>query len=100
VAYPSLWVDPRQPRQTARAELAGLERRLRAVQVLSTFVPLATAVALLLGIYQEVGSSQASPTSKPFLIVIIALMGLGIAGSWLAAMVSEYLGRTLAVLKG
>jgi serine/threonine protein kinase len=100
VAYPSLWVDPQQPRQTARAELGPVDRRLRVFQVLSSFIPVGTGMALLLGLVGAQPEQRASAGYQGFLLLVIVLLGLGIAGSWLAVLLCGQLNRALTALKG
>jgi len=100
VAYPFLWVDPRQPRQTARAELGPVERRLRFFQVLSGLIPLATGIALMVGLVLAGPEQRASSGYQAFLMLVTVLMVLGVVGFWLAVLVSGHLSRALAALKG
>jgi hypothetical protein len=100
VVYPCLWIDPRQPRQTARAELGRVEGRLRLFQLLSSLIPLAAGLALMVGLVGATPEQRASSAYQLFLMLVIVLMGLGIAGSWLAVLVSSQLSRALTALKG
>jgi serine/threonine protein kinase len=100
VIYPVLWVDPRQPRQTARAELGPVDRRLRVFQVLSGLIPLATGMALMGGLVWASPEQRASSGYQDFLLLVTVLMGLGLAGFWLAVLISGHLSRALAALQG
>jgi hypothetical protein len=43
---------------------------------------------------------RASAGYQAFLILVMVLLGLGIAGLWLAVLVSGHLSRSLAALRG
>ena len=73
-----------------------MDRRVRVFHVLSNVIPVATAAALLVGLL-NVSPDQRNDT---FLIVVLSLMGLGMAGSWLAVQISGHLSRALRALQG
>lgn len=100
VAYPQLWVDPKTPRETARAELECVGRRLQLFQVLAGLVPLAAGVALMLGLVAAAPQQRMSESYHWFLLLVTLLMALGMAGSWLAVVISSRLRHTLAALTG
>jgi hypothetical protein len=100
IVYPSLWVDPKHPRSVARAELGPVDRRLRIFQVLSAVIPLLSAVALLVGLVFVSPEHRAAPGYQMFLVVVLLLVVLAMAGSWLSVVVSGYLSRTVATLQG
>jgi serine/threonine protein kinase len=100
VAYPLLWVDPVQPQQTARQELGPVERRLRVFQVLCALVPLTTGITLMAGLVSAGPEQRASASYQVFLILVTGLMGLGLAGSWLAVLISGWLTRVASALAG
>lgn len=96
ILYPRLWGDGQELRQQAGPELARLGRRLWVLQVLAGLIPLATA-ALLVGTRPDPawGSSNGN-----FRLLVVGLIGLGMAGLVLTISVSGFLSRTLTVLVG
>jgi eukaryotic-like serine/threonine-protein kinase len=100
VAYPFLWAFPHQARQTARAELDPVDRRLRVFQVLSGLIPVASGFALLIGLVSASPEQRASSGYQGFLVLVLVLMALGMAGAWFAVVISDRLRRVLAALKG
>jgi hypothetical protein len=100
VAYPYLWVDPYSPQQTARVELGPVYRRLRVFQSLSVLIPLATGVALMVGLIASSPERRASSSYQMFLLLVTVLMLLGMAGSWLAGQINSRLNQTLVALTG
>ncbi len=100
VAYPLLWVDPVRPLQTARRELGPVENRLRAFQILSGLVPLVTGIALMAGLVSAGPEQRASAGYQAYLILVTGLMGLGLAGSWLAVLICSRLTQAAAALAG
>jgi serine/threonine protein kinase len=100
VAYPALWADPVHPRQTARDELGPVDRRLRIFQVQSGLVPLATGIALMAGLAGAGPEQRTAAGYQTFLLLVTTLMGLGLAGSWLAVLISGRLGRAATALTG
>lgn len=92
IQYPRLWVDGRRFGQLARQELAGMDRRLTFLQLLAVLLPLAGGAALLLG-----GNPEHYGT---FRLLVIALMGLGMAGFGLALVLSNLFSQTLTALTG
>ena len=96
VLYPVLWTDARDLRQTARAELAGLDSRLAWFQALAVLIPLAAAV-LMVGIGPEEFSSGGYST---FRALVTALIALGMAGLGVTMQVSRRLQETLTALTG
>ena len=100
VAYPYLWVDPRNPQQTARVELGSVDRRLRVFQNLSVLIPLATGLALMAGLIASSPERRASSSYQMFLLLVTVLMVLGMAGSWLAGQINSRLKQTLIALTG
>ena len=88
--YPRLWIDARELQPTARAELVGLESRLRVFQLLAGMIPMAIA-ALMVGL----GPDVMLPT---FRLLVTALIMAGMAGIGPTIMVSSTLTRTLTVL--
>jgi serine/threonine protein kinase len=100
VAYPNLWVDPRSPQQTARLELGPVFRRLRVFQNLSVLIPLATGIALMVGLIAASPERRASSSYQMFLLLVTVLMVLGMAGSWVAGQINSRLNQTLVALTG
>lgn len=100
VAYPILWVDPHQPRKTARKELSGISRRLGVFQVLSGVIPLATGIALMAGLVAANPEQRTSSGYQSYLILVTILIGLGMLGSWLAVLISGRLSRVVNALTG
>jgi serine/threonine protein kinase len=96
VLYPMLWTEARDLRGTARAELAGLERRLAWFQALAVLIPLAAAV-LMVGIGPEEFSEGHYRT---FRVLVTALIALGMAGLGVTMQVSRRLHETLTALTG
>jgi hypothetical protein len=95
VLYPVLWTDARDLRQTARAELAGLDSRLAWFQALAVLIPLAAAV-LMVGI----GPEEFSSGYRTFRVLVTALIALGMAGLGVTMQVSRRLQETLTALTG
>ena len=93
ILYPRLWVDPQAPRQQARQELGSLEGQLRVFLFAAGLIPLSGAVLLLtLG-----GHGQ---FTLAFRLLIVGLIGLGMAGFGASLLVSNRVSRTLNVLVG
>ncbi len=95
ILYPTLWTDARDLRQTARAELAGLDGRLAWFQTLAVLIPLAAAV-LMVGI----GPEEFSSGYRTFRVLVTALIALGMAGLGVTMQVSRRLQETLTALTG
>ena len=93
VLYPRLWLDPKAPRQQAQRELHPIEGRLRAFEFAAGLIPLSGAVLL-------VGVGPDSQFTLPFRLLVVGLIGLGMAGFGAALLVSGRLSRTLNVLLG
>ena len=95
VLYPSLWGDTRQFRATVRNELAGIERRLAAFQLLAVLIPLSAAVLMV-----AVGPEDFREGYRPFRILVTTLIALGMTGLGVAMAVSRRLRETLAAMTG
>jgi hypothetical protein len=93
VLYPRLWADPQAPRRQARRELGPIEGRLRVFQFAAGLIPLSGAVLML-----SVG--EVDQFTLPFRLLIVGLIGLGMAGFGAALLTSSRLSRTLSVLLG
>ncbi len=93
ILYPRLWVDPQRPRQQARRELAPLEGRLRMFQLTAGLIPLSGAVLMI-------GVSAPEHFTLGFRLLVVGLIGLGMAGFGVALLASGRLSRTLNVLFG
>jgi eukaryotic-like serine/threonine-protein kinase len=93
ILYPRLWADPQRPRQQARQELHSLEGRLRLFQLLAGLIPLSGAMLIL-------GVSAPERFTLAFRLLVVGLIGLGMAGFATALLVSLRLTRTLSVLVG
>jgi len=95
VLYPQLWTDARDVRATARAELAGIDRRLAWFQILAVLIPLSAAV-LMVG----VGPEEFTEGYGTFRLLVTAMIALGMTGLGVAMVVSRRLHETLAALTG
>jgi hypothetical protein len=93
ILYPRLWVDPQAPRQQARRELGSLEGRLRVFLFAAGLIPLSGAILM-------VSVGQVEQFTLGFRLLVIGLIGLGMAGFGAALLVSSRLSRTLNVLLG
>lgn len=93
ILYPRLWVDPQRPRHQARQELRSMEFRLRVFQFAAGLIPLSGA-ALMIGV------SSAEHMTLLFRLLVVGLIGLGMAGFGLALLISSRASRTLAVMLG
>ncbi len=91
--YHRLWVDPRNPRQQARQELAPIERRLRVFQFAAGLIPLSGAM-LLMGVRGD------EPMTLLFRLLIVGLIGLGMAGFGVSLLASSRASATLAAMLG
>jgi hypothetical protein len=96
VLYPSVWIDARDLRATARTELRGLDLRLALCQFLAVLIPLAGAL-LMIGVGPE--SFQAADY-RTFRFLVTALIALGMVGLGVAIVVTRRLRQTLTVLTG
>jgi hypothetical protein len=90
--YRDLWADGRGARAAPAAELVGLDRRLRRLQLLSGSIPLVGACLILV-----VGPDDRLTIG--YRLLIIALIGLRMVGFWLTVLVRERLTATLAPLR-
>jgi serine/threonine protein kinase len=95
VLYPSMWLDARQMRQTARSELDPEEGRLAVLQFLAVLIPLAGA-ALMIGVGEDI--SQQS--TRTFRGLVTALLGLGMLGLGLALWTARQLRETMRAIIG
>src|SRR5206468_12266293 len=93
ILYPRLWADPQAPRQQARRELGRLLGRLGLFELTAGLIPLSGAVLML-----SVG--PADRLTLGFRLLVIGLIGLGMAGFAAAPWASGRLSRTLHVLVG
>jgi serine/threonine protein kinase len=93
ILYPRLWVDPQEPRQQARRELGPIEGRLRIFQFAAGLIPLSGAILM-------VSVGEVEQFTLGFRLLIIGLIGLGMAGFGAALLASSRLNRTLGVLVG
>ena len=93
ILYPRLWVDPQAPRQQARRELGPIEGRLRIFQFAAGLIPLSGAILL-------VSVGEVEQFTLGFRLLVIGLIGLGMAGFGAALLASSRLSRTLSVLVG
>jgi serine/threonine protein kinase len=93
ILYPRLWVDPQKPRQQARQELRSIEHRLRVFQFAAGLIPLSGA-ALMISV------SSAEHMTLLFRLLVVGLIGLGMAGFGFALLVSSRASRTVAVMLG
>jgi serine/threonine protein kinase len=92
ILYPRLWIDPRSPSQEARRELGPIEGRLRMFQFAAGLIPLSGAILVL-----SIGGEH---LSLVFRILIVGLIGLGMAGFGGALLASRRVSKTLSVLLG
>jgi hypothetical protein len=96
VLYPGLWVDARQVRERAAAELRPLDRRLGLFQLTAGLIPLVGAV-LMIG----AGPDELTDAGyQTFRVLVTALVGLGVLGFSVANAASRCLNQTLSVLGG
>jgi len=93
VLYPRLWVDPRLPRQEARRELATMEVKLRFFQFAAGLIPLTGAILVL-----SVGGGET--LTLVFRLLVVVLIGLGMAGFGVALLASSRVTQTLSVMLG
>jgi hypothetical protein len=96
VFYPRLWGKPENLQSRARVELSDMGRRLRGIQILAGLIPLCGA-ALLVGVGPQEFSGSAYRTYQ---WLVIALMGMGLAGFQLAMSASAILAETVGALTG
>ncbi|HZU37802.1 MAG TPA: serine/threonine-protein kinase [Gemmataceae bacterium] len=96
VFYPRFWVDARNLREKAAAELAGVGRRLGWVQLLAGLIPLTGAVLMVVvGPEQEATSDYAT-----FRVLVTALIALGMVGFGLALATSSRITQCVAAFTG
>jgi serine/threonine protein kinase len=93
ILYPRLWVDPQAPRQQARRELGPIEGQVRIFLFAAGLIPLSGAILMV-----SVGAVE--QFTLGFRLLVIGLIGLGMAGFGAALLASTRLSRTLSVLVG
>jgi len=94
--YPQLWGAVSGFRESAAAELSNVPRRNRIIQVIAGLTPLGAAVFLAL-----LGPGYFTPEALArFRLVIVVLIGAGIAGFWLATAATSVLTRCVGAFVG
>jgi serine/threonine protein kinase len=91
VLVPRLWVDGQDFNAAARAAIGSPGPRLRLFQLQAGMIPLVGAL-LLIGVGPEISGY------RTFRLLVIALIGLGMAGFGLATAAHNLLSRTLVAL--
>jgi serine/threonine protein kinase len=94
VLYPRLWGDGHDLRVKANHELRGVDRRLRALQLMAGSIPLSGAI-LMIGVGPE-----RSGSSWEFRLLVSSLIILGICGFAITQRAATLLSQTLTVLLG
>jgi serine/threonine protein kinase len=99
VTYPRLWYDRQRFRAIATAELRGVPRTLRMLQVMAGLIPLIAAILLMTWMVMllELHKDEVDPL---FGALVIGLMILGAAGFPLATHMTGLLAKALAALVG
>jgi serine/threonine protein kinase len=100
VFYPTFQRDPRRPRQTSRAELGPVSRRLLVVQLLAGLVPLAACIALLTALLRASPADLATPGYRTFQLLVLMLLVFGMCGCFLVTLFNAWLRHTYAMLVG
>jgi hypothetical protein len=96
IFYPRLWPDALDYLRTAREELRGVGRRLRAFQFLLGMAPLAVAIMMVL-----LGPADLPPSSsRLYRLLTAAAIVAGVVAFQLATAVTRYLERTVEALTG
>ena len=99
VAYPRLWADPQGPRRPpARARAGGPPAAGLPGAV--GLIPLATGIALTIGLVVVRPEQRALPGYQTFLMVVLVLIGVGMIGSWGATLITGHLGKAIIALTG
>jgi hypothetical protein len=100
IGYPGMWGDAQRMWTTAQDELAGIPRKVRALQLLAGAVPLLGGMVLL--ITQSMTPDESTSGSSQWVsqILLLSLLALGMIGSGLTVRFHAYTMRTLAALTG
>jgi hypothetical protein len=96
IAYPQLWLDPRDLPAAVGRELRGVPGRLRTVPLLAALVPLAASVAVMVNVTSAGPLTLASAAGRLFHGLVIVLVVLGMVGSVLAGLLANYLRRIVS----
>ncbi len=91
--YPKFWFGAPNIRETARRELAVLKPTLKVFPYMAGFVPLVGAILITL-----IGPDVSHMTV--YRLLVGGLIGLGMAGLWLALGASHLIGQTVYALTG
>jgi hypothetical protein len=93
VLYTRMWIDPQHPAEQARKELGPIEGRLRVFQFAAGLIPLSGAILLI-------GVSGEELSNLVFRILVVGLIGLGMAGFGVALLASSRATQVLNVILG
>jgi len=87
--YPGLWRDAQNFTETARQELAPVNKQLNRIEVLAVLIPLLAAIVFLM---------LGNAATMTFRLMVAALIVLGILGFHLTSTITNHLSRVLVAL--